>query len=82
MPAATIFEEIVDERLNTAKLGPVDDRAALPLAAHEARSRQHREMGRHRVLRHCHQAGKVTSRDPLGLFAHEVPEGLKPRRLA
>ena len=53
----------------------------MTLAAHEACARKDRQMRRHGVLRHRHEASELARRNALRLSRYQQAEGVQPSRL-
>src|SRR5690554_2421213 len=75
--AAAIAHQKPEHVLHASKIRAIDDRAALPTRRNPTRTRQHRKMCRHGVVRHRQLAGDFTRRKPLWLMAYEQPECLQ-----
>src|SRR5271165_5350827 len=54
--AAAVLEQVQCDLTEARQIGAVDDGATLPFSFHQARAREHGQVGRHGVLWNFHEA--------------------------
>src|SRR6266513_3246156 len=74
--APAVLQKEERDSLKCAKVGPVNDRAALALRWHQTSTQQHGQMRRHRILRDVQQPGQFASRDAIGFVLRQEAETL------
>lgn len=76
--AAAIGDEEEHHRPETLQIGPVDDRAAFPLALHQPRAGKNPQMRRERVVWNFQLPGDFTGGNSGRLMANQKPEYVQP----